>query len=264
MVVARSDRLSLAILCAAAVAVLAGLWATGRLLGARPPRTRRRISVRCCPTTGGAKRGHPLYAVLAHALGGGIGVPGDVALAQALLHVAAALALYVGARLGGIGSVVEPYVSRWRCCSRSRDCSMCSSWCRQSPAISCLAFAFAGVLAGRQLWRGIWILLLPVGAATGLAYLLRPNMLPVVDHGAAAMVGDGAVQRPHRPVACGAALLHATHRLRFRPATAGTRSAISRRFVRRLHDVGTGGLHVCPPISWPVFRRRSSRRRIAS
>ena len=122
---------------------------------------------------------HPLYGLLASWLGGSASAPGHVALIQALLHAAAALALFAGARTGGIGSIGALCLGLAALFSQSGLYHL-RLLLPESPAITALIFAFAGVLAAANSLFAYRLLLLPIAVATALAYLLRPSFLPAI------------------------------------------------------------------------------------
>src|SRR5579872_4266611 len=95
--VRRGGRICVATLGIAVAILLTTLWATGGLAGAVAPDTVSYIEAFRSSTPFGEMR-HPLYGMLATWLGASDSGPGHVALVQALLAAAAAVALYAGAR----------------------------------------------------------------------------------------------------------------------------------------------------------------------
>jgi len=176
-VIGRSDFLCIAIACAAAALLLAGLWTTGLLAGATAPDTASYF----LPLQSGqpwSEMRHPLYGFLAQALGG-VGNAHVIALAQAAFHVLAALLLYGGARAGGIGATGALALTLAALFSQSGIYHL-RLILPESPAISALIVAFAGTLAATKSGAAFRLLILPVALAAGCAYLLRPSFLPAI------------------------------------------------------------------------------------
>jgi len=178
IVIARSDRLCLAILCAAIAVLLVTLWAIGALSGAIVPDTASYFFPLQFNDLWGEMR-HPLYGWLASTLGASASAPGHVAAMQSVLQVAAAVALYAGARAGGIGSIGALCLSLAALFSQSGLYHL-RLVLPEAPAITCLIFAFAGVLASANSPFAFRLLLFPIALATGLSYLLRPSFLPAI------------------------------------------------------------------------------------
>ena len=173
-----SDRLCVASLCASIAVLLIALWLIGGLSGAAAPDTASYFVPLQDDNLWGEMR-HPLYGLLATWLGGSANEPGHVALIQALLHAAAALALYAGARAGGISSIGALCLGLAALFSQSSLYHL-RLLLPESPAIAALILAFAGVLAAANSVSGYRLLLLPIALATALAYLLRPSFLPAI------------------------------------------------------------------------------------
>src|SRR5215468_11842 len=87
---------------AAALLVVMGML--GMLSGAMSPDTASYFTADTSLNPWGEIR-HPLYARLATWLGGSPTSPGYVAIGQALLHAAATLIFYIGARAADVGRV---------------------------------------------------------------------------------------------------------------------------------------------------------------
>jgi hypothetical protein len=177
-VIARSDRLCFAILCATVAVLLPILWAFGELSGAMAPDSLSYLDAFQSNNPWGEVR-HPLYGLLVASLGGSAGVPGRIVLVQGILHAAAALALYAGARAGGVGSVGALCLGLAVLLSQSGLYHL-RLLLPESPAITLLIFAFAGVLAAANSASAYRLLLLPIALTTGIAYLLRPSFLPAI------------------------------------------------------------------------------------
>ena len=177
-VISLSDRLCVASLCAAVAVLLVALWLIGGLSGAVAPDTASYFTPLQDDNLWGEMR-HPLYGFLARWLGGSASEPGRVALVQALLHAAAALALYAGARAGGISSIGALCLGLAALFSQSSLYHL-RLLLPESPAITALILAFAGVLAAANSVLAYRLLLLPIALATALAYLLRPSFLPAI------------------------------------------------------------------------------------
>jgi hypothetical protein len=178
IVIARSDRVCVALLCAAVAALLVTLWTMGALSGAIAPDTASYFFPLQRHDLWGEIR-HPLYGVLASLFGGSANQPGHIVLIQGLLHAVAALVLYVGARVGGLSSIGALCLSLAALFSQSALYHL-RLLLPESPAISFLIFAFAGVLAAANSALAFRLLLVPIAVATGFAYLLRPSFLPAI------------------------------------------------------------------------------------
>lgn len=176
--IARPDRLCVAILGAGGAVLLLILWAVGGPTGAMAPDTPNYLGAFQSNTPWGEMR-HPLYGMLVSWLGGGADRPGHIVLIQGLGHAAAPLTLYAGARKGGIG------VAGALCLGLAALFSQSGLYhlrllLPESPAIISLTFALAGVLAAANSPFAFRALALPIAAATGFAYLLRPSFLPTI------------------------------------------------------------------------------------
>lgn len=178
VVTARSDRFCLVILGVAIAALLGALGAIGALSGAVAPDTASYFVPLHSGDLWGEMR-HPLYGGFATALGGSATEAGHVALLQGLLHAAAALALYAGARAGGFGGIGALCLALAAMFSQSGIYHL-HLVLPEAPAISALIFAFAGALAAAHSPVAYRWLLLPIALATGVAYLLRPSFLPAI------------------------------------------------------------------------------------
>ena len=176
--ISRSDRLCVASLCAAAVILLIALWLMGGLSGAAAPDTASYFTPLKAESPWGEMR-HPLYGVLASWAGGDASEPGHVIVIQEILHAAAALALYAGARAGGIGSIGALCLALAALFSQAGLFQL-RLLLPEAPAITALILAFAGVLAAANAAFAYRVLVLPIALATTLAYLLRPSFLPAI------------------------------------------------------------------------------------
>ncbi len=178
VVISRSDRLCVASLCAAAAILLIALWLTGGLSGAVAPDTASYFTPLQAENPWGEMR-HPLYGLLASWAGGNATAPGRVVLIQAILHAAAALLLYAGARVGGIGGIGALCLALAALLSQGSLYQL-RLLLPEAPAIAALILAFAGVLAAANSVFAYRLLVLPIALATTLAYLLRPSFLPAI------------------------------------------------------------------------------------
>ncbi len=178
VMIARSDRFYFALLCAAVAVLLAMLWATGALSGAITPDTGSYLVSARSNNRWGEIR-HPGYGLLVSWLGGSAGEPGHIVLIQGILHAMAAMALYAGARAGGIGGAGALCLSFAALFSQSGLFHL-RLLLPESLAITLLIFAFAGVLAASNSIAAFRVLLLPIAFTTGLTYLLRPTFLPAI------------------------------------------------------------------------------------
>ncbi len=176
--ISQSDRLCIAALCAAIAILSVILWAIGGLAGAAAPDTASYFTPLQGDNPWGEMR-YPLYGLLASWLGASASEPGHVALIQGLLHAAAALALYAGARAGGIASIGALCLSLAALLSQSSLYHL-RLLLPEAPAITALVLAFAGVLAAANSVFAYRLLLLPIAVATALSYLLRPSFLPAI------------------------------------------------------------------------------------
>lgn len=178
VVIARPDRVCVAFLCAAVAVLLVTLLALGGLSGAIAPDTASYFFPFEFHDLWGEMR-HPLYGEVARLLGGSADNPGHIVLIQGLLHAAAALALYAGARVGGVGSIGALCLGLAALFSQSALYHL-RLVLPEAPAVAFLIFAFAGVMAAANSVRAYRLMLLPIALATGLAYLLRPSFLPAI------------------------------------------------------------------------------------
>jgi hypothetical protein len=178
VVISRSDRLCVASLCAAAVILLITLWLFGGLSGAVAPDTASYFMPLQAENPWGEMR-HPLYGLLASWASGTPSEPGHTVFIQAILHAAAALVLYAGARAGGIGSIGALCLALAALFSQSSFYHL-RLLLPEAPAITALIVAFAGVLAAANSAFAYRVLVLPIALATALSYLLRPSFLPAI------------------------------------------------------------------------------------
>jgi hypothetical protein len=174
----RPDRLCVVVLGVATVLLALGLWAIGAFSGAVAPDTDGYFAALQSGNPWGDYR-HPLYGLVATSLGASPSQPGPIALAQGLLQALAVFCLYAGARAGRIGSVGALCLSLAALFSQSGLYHF-RLLLPESPAITALIFAFAGVLAASNSVAAFYRLLLPIAAMCGLAYLLRPSFLPAI------------------------------------------------------------------------------------
>jgi hypothetical protein len=178
MTVSRFDRIALLILCIAVVALMIVLAIIGSLSGKIATDTASYFAPLASSNPWGEWR-HPLYGMVASWLGASSTAPGGVTLIHGLLHATAALALYAGARAGGIGGVAALCLSLAALFSQSGLFHV-GFLLPESPAIAFLLFAFAGTLAAARSPTAFRLLLVPIGLATGLAYIMRPSLLPAI------------------------------------------------------------------------------------
>jgi hypothetical protein len=178
MTVSRFDRIALLILCIAVAALMIVLAIIGSLSGKIATDTASYFAPLASSNPWGEWR-HPLYGMVAGWFGASSTAPGKVAFVQGLLHAAAAFALYVGARAGGIGGIAALCLSLAALFSQSALFHV-GFLLPESPAIAFLLFAFAGTLAAARSPSAFRWLLVPIGLATGLAYIMRPSFLPAI------------------------------------------------------------------------------------
>ncbi len=176
--ISQSDRLCVASLCAAIAVLLITLWSIGGLSSAVAPDTASYFAPLQAANPWGEMR-HPLYGLLASWAGASAGEPGQAVLIQAILHAAATLALYGGARAGGIGSIGALCLALAALFSQSGVYHL-RLLLPEAPAITALILAFAGVLAAANSAFAYRVLVLPIAFATTLSYLLRPSFLPAI------------------------------------------------------------------------------------
>jgi hypothetical protein len=165
-------------LCGVAAALLVVMGTLGMLSGAMSPDTAAYFTTETSSNPWGEIR-HPLYARLATWLGGSATSPGYVAIGQALLHAVATLIFYVGARAADVGRVGAFVLAVVALFSQSGLYHL-RLVLPEAPAIAFLLIAFGGTLAASHPRNGFAPLLLPIAIAAGLAYLLRPSMLPAI------------------------------------------------------------------------------------
>jgi hypothetical protein len=116
---------------------------------------------------------------LATWLGGSATSPGYVAIGQALLHAAATLIFYIGARAADVGRVGAFVLAVVALFSQSGLYHL-RLVLPEAPAIAFLLIAFGGTLAASHPGNRFALLLLPTAIAAGIAYLLRPSVLPAM------------------------------------------------------------------------------------
>jgi hypothetical protein len=178
MTVSRFDRIAFLILCIAVVVLMIVLSIIGAFSGKIARDTASYFAPLASNNPWGEWR-HPLYGTVASWFGGSPTAAGNIALVQAILHAAATLAIYAGARAGGIGSVGALCLSLAALFSQSGLFHL-SFLLPESPAISFLLFAFAGTLAAARSAIAFRLLLVPIWLATGIAYIMRPSLLPAI------------------------------------------------------------------------------------
>jgi hypothetical protein len=178
MTVDKRDRIAFLILCIAVVALMIVLSIIGAFSGKMARDTASYFAPLASNNPWGEWR-HPLYGTVASWFGGSPTATGNVALAQGILHAIAALAIYAGARAGGIGSIGALCLGLAALFSQSGLFHF-SFLLPESPAISFLLFAFAGTLAATRSEIAFRLLLVPIGLATGIAYIMRPSLLPAI------------------------------------------------------------------------------------
>lgn len=178
MTVGKRDRIALSILCIAVVLLVIVLSIIGTFSG----KIARDTASYFTPLTSNNPWGewrHPLYGMVASWFGGSPTAAGNVVLAQGILHAVAALALYAGARAGGIGSVGALCLGLAALFSQSALLHL-GLLLPESPAIAFLLLAFAGTLVASRSAIAFRLLLVPIGLATGIAYILRPSLVPAI------------------------------------------------------------------------------------
>jgi len=171
-----ADFRCVALLCGATAIVFTILWAAGGISGAITPDTASYLDAFHSSNPWGEPR-HPLYGMLASWLGGTSTNPGHIALVQALFAATAVGALYAGARAGGVGVAGATFLSLAALFSQSMLFHV-RLVLPEAPAIAFCLLAFAGVLAAARSRNAYLALAVPIGLATGLAYILRPSFLP--------------------------------------------------------------------------------------
>src|SRR5262245_1907459 len=178
MTVDKRDRIAFSILCIAVVILMIVLSIIGAFSGKIATDTASYFAPLDSNNPWGEWR-HPLYGALASWFGGSPTAAGNVALVQAILHAAATLAIYLGARAGGIGSVGALCLGLAALFSQSGLIHL-SFLLPESPAISFLLFAFAGTLAATRSETAFRLLVIPIGLTTGIAYIMRSSLLPAI------------------------------------------------------------------------------------
>lgn len=174
----RRVELPFLIVAGLAVVLLGVLWVSGLLSGQAAPDTATYLASANSADPWGQPR-HPLYGTLAIWLGATADAPGYVAAAQVLLHLAAALTIYGGSRLAGLGATSAALLSASALLAQSALFHL-PLLVPESAATAFLLLAFAGVLAASRSPRLFWLLLVPVTLAAAMAYLLRPAFLPAI------------------------------------------------------------------------------------
>src|SRR3954471_22540100 len=166
----RSDVVWLSCLSALALVLLAGLINTGVLGQGVAPDTAGYLAAAASENPWGGQR-HPLYGYLAALFGASATGAGYVPQAQAILHVAASLGLFAGARAAGIGRAGSFSLFGAALVAQSALVQV-PLLLPESPAVSCLLLGFAATLAATRsaFWFRLW--LVPAVIAVGAAYLL--------------------------------------------------------------------------------------------
>src|SRR5262245_44461435 len=170
MIVDKRDRIAFSILCIAVVVLMIVLSIIGAFSGKIARDTASYFAPLASNNPWGEWR-HPLYGTVASWFGGSPTTAGNAAAAQGMSHAVAALAIYAGARAGGIGSVGALCLSLAALLSQSGLLHL-SLVLPESPAIAFLLFAFAGTLAASRSATAFRLLIVPIGLATGIAYIL--------------------------------------------------------------------------------------------
>jgi hypothetical protein len=165
-------------LCGVAAALPLTIGMLGMLSGGIAPDTASYFITETSSNPWGEMR-HPLYARLASWLGGSATSPGYVAIGQALLHAAATLVFYLGVRAADVGRVAAFVLAIVVLFSQSSLYHL-RLVLPEAPAIAFLLVAFAGTLAASHPGNRFSLLLLPTAIAAGIAYLLRPTVLPAI------------------------------------------------------------------------------------
>ena len=171
----RSDALWRLSCCALALLVMAALAKAGVLASGAAPDTSGYFAAAQSETPWAEAR-HPLYGYLAGLFGASATESGYVTLAQAILHVLASLALFAGARAGGIGRAGA--FSLFAAALASQSALLQTPLILpESPAMSCLLLGFAATLGATRSAAAFRLWLIPAMIAAGAAYLLRPAFL---------------------------------------------------------------------------------------
>jgi hypothetical protein len=172
------SRISFSIVCVSVGVLMILLWSMGGLAGKIAPDTASYFVTVDSSNPWGEMR-HPLYGAVATWLGATSTTPGRVALVQSILHVVAALAIYVGASFAGSSRAGALCICLAALFSQSGLFHL-RLLVPESAAVSFLLLAFAGILAASRSLTAFWVLLVPIGIATGIAYILRPTFLPAM------------------------------------------------------------------------------------
>ena len=172
----RSDTIWRLFACALVLVAMVALVESGLLASGAAPDTAGYLAAAASDNLWGEPR-HPLYGYLAGLFGANATDAGHVALAQAILHVAAALALFAGARAAGIGRPGSFALFAAALVSQSALLQV-PLLLPESPATSCLLLGFAAILAATRSGSSLRFWLVPAAIAVGAAYLLRPAFLP--------------------------------------------------------------------------------------
>ena len=172
-----SDRWFFAVI-GIALATVTILSLTGWFAGATAPDTSGYFFDLHWPSLWGQQR-HPLYSFMISIFGPYERATRAIATAQLVLHLLSCVLLYRGARSAGIGktgafSLAVSGVLAQVVLQNGRLVAP------ESPAISFLILAFAGTLAATTSRRAFNVWIVPVAVAIGIAYSLRPIMLPAI------------------------------------------------------------------------------------
>jgi hypothetical protein len=172
-----SDRWFFAVI-GIALATVTILSFTGWLAGATAPDTSGYFFDLDWPSLWGQPR-HPLYSVMVSVFGPYEKATRAIVTAQLALHLLSCVLLYCGARSACIGktgafSLAVSGVLAQVVLQYGRLVAP------ETPAISFLILAFAGTLAATASRRAFNIWIVPVAVAAGIAYSLRPIMLPAI------------------------------------------------------------------------------------
>jgi len=122
---------------------------------------------------------HPLYSVMVSIFGPYERATRAIATVQLALHFLSCILLYCGASSAGIGKT-----GAFSLTVSGMMAQVVVQYGRlvapESPAISFLILAFAGTLAATTSRRAFNVWIGPVAVAAGIAYSLRPIMLPAI------------------------------------------------------------------------------------
>ena len=241
--ISQSDRLCVASLCAAIAVLLITLWSIGGLSSAVAPDTASYFAPLQAANPWGEMR-HPLYGLLASWAGASAGEPGQAVLIQAILHAAATLALYGGARAGGIGSIGALCLALAALFSQSAVYHL-RLLLPEAPAITALILRLRGRTGGRK----FGVRVPRVGAANRVrdnAFLSVAAELPAGNlRGPPVVVRAGAPERAGSS-RCPRRLVVLSYRSAvFDPVrvSLAERGGLQCGFIRRIPDVGCGRLH---------------------